>query len=100
MRSGPLRLDTILFPNIEFDYEDYVARIGECFSSRDSRKWLNAACDVMMIWSHIHHRADFFVTEDRNFHKLTKKPRLLELGARQICTPSDCVSELTRFGYA
>jgi hypothetical protein len=94
------RIHHILSPSIEFDYEDYVARLGEFFTSRHYRKWLNVTCDVMAMWSHIHHRADFFVTEDQNFHKRTKKPRLLELGARQICTPSECVSELTRFGYA
>jgi hypothetical protein len=92
-------IQAVLSPNIDIEYEDYVSRLGESFSPPDSgKKWLNAICDIMAKWSHIHHRADFFVTEDKNFHKPMKKPRLLALGARQICKPEECVSELTRLG--
>ncbi len=105
LSSNPIRLrlahsiHAILFPTMAFDSPNHETGSDASFTPGHARKWLNAICDTMAIWSHIHHRADFFVTEDRNFQKQTKKPRLLELGARQICTPSECVSELMRFGY-
>ena len=85
------RIHVILFPNIEFSYEDYVARVGGSPDLPLDRRWRRAKCDVQAIWSHIHHRADIFVTEDGNFHKATKKPKLSALGAGAICTPSECV---------
>jgi hypothetical protein len=85
------QIHEILFPNLEFKYADYVARLGSRVTTRLRQKWRNAKCDVLAIWSHIHYGADIFVTEDRNFHKVTKKPRLLALGAGRICRPSECV---------
>ena len=80
----------ILFSNLEFMYADYLARLGPGVTPRLQKKWRNAKCDVLAMWSHIHYGADIFVTEDRNFHKTTKKPQLIALGAKQICTPSTC----------
>ncbi len=88
------QIHEILFPNVEFHYESYAAKLGHPVTPPLHRKWLNAKCDVQAMWSHIYHRADIFVTEDSNFHKATKKPRLVALGAGQICTPSECVSAL------
>jgi hypothetical protein len=60
--------------------------------SEDSPKmaaWLNRLCDVQTMWCHLHYANDVFVTSDRNFHKATKTPRLLSLGAGRICRPED-----------
>ena len=89
------QIHEILFPKIEFHYEAYAARLNHPVSPPLHRKWLNAKCDVQAMWGHIWHSADIFVTEDRNFHKATKKPRLEAFGAGQICTPSECVSLLS-----
>ena len=51
-------------------------------------KGRNALCDVANMWCHIKHRGDVFVTRDQNFHKATKKPDLIALGARNILEPS------------
>jgi hypothetical protein len=51
--------------------------------------WLNRVCDIHSMWCHIHYANDVFVTSDRNFHKLTKLPKLLAMGAGRICRPED-----------
>ena len=84
-------IQEILFPNVEFRYEAYAAKLDQAVTTRLRQRWRNAKCDVLAIWSHIHYGADIFVTEDRNFHKVTKKPRIIALGAKQICIPSGCV---------
>lgn len=64
------------------------------------RKWKNAKCDVLAIWSHAFRKRQVFVTTDRNFHKTSKKSRLIGLGAGRIETPASAVSLLraTRMG--
>lgn len=37
------------------------------------KKWLNHKCDVQMVWAHIFHERDVFVTSDRNFHAKAKE---------------------------
>lgn len=54
-----------------------------------SRVWLNRKCDVLSMWCHIHYCSDVFVTSDGNFHKATKLPRLIELGAKRIARPEE-----------
>lgn len=49
--------------------------------------WLNRLCDVHTMWCHLHYKNDVFVTSDRNFHKATKLPHLLLMGAGRICSP-------------
>lgn len=51
--------------------------------------WLNRICDVHTMWCHLHYANDVFVTSDRNFHKATKLPRLLTMGAGRICRPEE-----------
>jgi hypothetical protein len=46
-----------------------------------------------MIWAHIHHGGDVFVTSDRHFHAQTKKRRLLEIGAGEILTPAEAAAK-------
>lgn len=49
--------------------------------------WLNRICDVQTMWCHLQYENDVFVTSDRNFHKATKTPRLIAMGAGRISTP-------------
>ncbi len=54
-----------------------------------SAAWLNRTCDVQTMWCHLHYQNDIFVTSDDNFHKTTKVPRLLALGAKRIARPDE-----------
>jgi hypothetical protein len=62
---------------------------GEPDNSPKVAAWLNRLCDVQTMWCHLHYANDVFVTSDRNFHKATKIPRLLALGAGKICRPDE-----------
>ena len=57
--------------------------------SPDGKKWLNRTCDATSIWCHIHYKNDIFLTNDGNFMKQTKLPKLLALGAKRICRPGE-----------
>ena len=90
MESLEREIHQILFPGFPFLWKDLEA------TARDSddavallRKWRNRKCDVQTIWSHINARRDVFVTADPNFHKVTKKSKLIGLGAKQIIYPAD-----------
>ena len=72
-----------LFPEIEFAYSGEV-----------DKRWRNAKCDVLALWSHIHYGSGIFVTMDSNFHQKTKKSGLLALGAGEILKPEDAASRL------
>lgn len=48
----------------------------------------NRMCDALMMWAHIYHEGQVFVSSDQHFHAATKKPRLVNLGAGQILTPA------------
>jgi hypothetical protein len=85
------RIHEILFPNVEFLWEDYCRAAGLDPASTPAGRWRNCKCDVLAIWSHIHGNRDVFVTSDGNFHIAAKKAALVALGARHIETPSDAV---------
>jgi hypothetical protein len=93
-------LHDILFPDVEFKWHDHALahgldpETGSRKRHKEWRKWLNCKCDVLGLWSHIHHKADIFVTRDGNFHKATKKSQLEALGAKRILEPSDLVATL------
>jgi hypothetical protein len=93
--DGPMaaleyEIHQVLFPNIEFDYFDFCAsrgfQPGFDFSG-ESVKWRNAKCDVQALWSHINAKRDVFVTSDGDFHKASRKPNLIALGAGRIEYP-------------
>jgi hypothetical protein len=82
------KIHAILFPKLPFLWTDYCQTYGRNPSDFASdRKWRNPKCDVLALWSHIHYGTDVFVTSDRNFHKPSKRPRLIALGAKEIMTP-------------
>lgn len=76
---------------------DLVAEIEDILfgnsPSRDPLKpeqypaWLNRVCDVHTMWCHLRSENDVFVTSDLNFHKVSKQPRLIALGAGRIMRP-------------
>jgi hypothetical protein len=82
----------ILFPDIPFLWSDYCAQIGlDSTLETPDRKWKNAKCDVQAFWSHAWRKRDVFVTSDDNFHKESKKPRLIALAGGYIETPASAV---------
>ncbi len=58
------------------------------------REWRRDKCDVLSLWCHIWYQGDVFVTADKNFHKATKKPALIKLGAKSILRPCETVEFL------
>lgn len=88
------KIHNILFPKIEFEYDEYCKVRGIKFSEEDiDKKWLNAKCDVQILWSHINVGNDIFITEDTNFLK-SKKTALIKLGSKKIITPIQFVQEI------
>ena len=78
----------ILFPNMPFDYQEYVKALQiDPFEESVAKKWKNAKCDVQAFWSHAHHNHDVFVTSDGNFHAATKRPALLKISGGSIEKP-------------
>jgi hypothetical protein len=93
------RIHEVLFPHIEFEYEDYCRARGiDPNSGAIDSRWRNPRCDVLALWSHMHYGDGIFVTSDENFHKGTKKPALIALGAGDILTPADALTRLTAGG--
>lgn len=78
-------IENILFPNsIEQD-----TLIDSPPYHPIGRKRLNQICDVYSMWCHIHYENEIFLTSDENFHKSTKRDRLISLGAANIMKPSE-----------
>jgi hypothetical protein len=99
MQALERQIHRVLFPRVEFIWQDYCRSHGldpatSPAASPPGHPWRNAKCDVQAIWSHVHHGRDVFVTTDSNFHKSTKKPVLLSLGAGRIERPQGAVALL------
>jgi len=95
MESIERKIHEILFPNTPFLYAEYCKCFGlDPNNGVIDRKWRRAKCDVQAMWCHIHYNNDIFVTQDNNFHKTTKKGKLVALGAREILRPRECLSKL------
>jgi len=89
------KIQGILFPTIELEYGDFCRKRSLDPDDRKIwRKWVNAKCDVLALWSHIWYNGDIFVTRDQNFHKETKKLQLIALGAGKILRPAETVELL------
>ncbi len=73
----------VLFPRIEFRWKDYEAH-SRIDHDTAYRRWRNAKCDTLSIWSHIYYKCKIFVTHDKNFHNPEKKTKLIDLGAGHI----------------
>jgi len=89
-------IQSILFPTIEREYSSFCEKQGIDRDNPEARrKWRNTKCDVLALWSHIWHNGDIFITSDKNFHKKTKKAKLVALGAGRILKPKEAVRFLT-----
>ena len=89
------KIHEILFPNVEFLWQDYCAVRGWKLNDITlTHGWRNPKCDVQALWSHIFHKRNVFITTDRNFHAQSKKQKLMALGANRIETPESAVSFL------
>jgi len=89
------KVQLILFPTIEIKFSDFCKKRGlDPDNEKAWRKWVNAKCDVLALWSHIWYDGDIFVTGDKDFHKETVKPRLIKLGAGKILRPAEAVKLL------
>lgn len=87
------KIQEILFPEIEMEYKEYCPNLN---NKEKRRKWVNAKCDVLALWSHIWNDGGIFVTNDTNFHKKTKKPRLIALGAGEILRPAKALERINQ----
>ena len=83
----------ILFPELEFNYKIFCSRraLDPQATPADGR-WLNALCDAEALASHIFYGGEVFVSDDKNFHKPSKKPQLLRLGAGRIERTADAAA--------
>lgn len=81
-------IHNILFPKHEFIWSGQ-ANSAASENHKEFIKWRNRKCDVLGLWCHIFYANDIFVTRDKNFHKESKKPLLINLGAKSICYPSE-----------
>ena len=82
-------ISTILFPSGMKPHSRVPNETAEQRRVREGG--MNQLCDVLTLWCHIHYGGDVLVTRDRVFHQVTKKPRLIALGARQILEPGDAL---------
>ena len=89
------KIQRILFPKIQLEYRNYCEKRSLKLSDEKAwHKWTNAKCDVLSLWSHIWYKGDIFVTRDNNYHKKTKKPDLIRLGAGDILTPNVALTRI------
>jgi hypothetical protein len=84
-----MALQAVQIEDVLFGESPPIDITGEPENSPKLAAWLNRLCDVQSIWCHLHYANDVFVTLDRNFHKATKLPRLLAMGAGKICRPEE-----------
>jgi hypothetical protein len=77
--------------DVPHNYKEYCL-LKNIDSSTTDPKWRNKLCDTQVIWCHIWYQGDVFITRDKNFHKQTKKPKLIELGAKNIMYPEEALN--------
>lgn len=96
MEALERQIHLILFPNVQFSWEDYCRANGLDPASAPTGRWRNYKCNVQSIWTHIYNKKDVFVTSDEDFHTAAKKQALIGLGANRIVYPCEAVSLLPR----
>jgi len=90
-------IQEVLFPTVETEYREYCRKRGLDLDDKNAwQKWANAKCDVLALWSHIWNGGGVFVTSDSEFHKKTKKDRLIALGAGEILKPQEAVHRISQ----
>jgi hypothetical protein len=73
----------VLFSSTPFEIDSSEHPVG----SKQWLRWLNAKCDVLTMWCHLHYGGGVFVSSDENFHASSKRLRLLSMGAGSIVRP-------------
>jgi hypothetical protein len=53
------------------------------------RTWRGKMCDVLIVWAHGFHKADYLVTSDERLYK--KSAELIEFGVRHVVTPREAL---------
>ena len=97
MAALEAKIHAILFPSIAIDHSEYCRQTGLDSSTTSMQtKWRNAKCDVQAFWSHAHHKRNVFVTSDKNFLAVSKRPILEALSGSQLFTPAQAVAILRR----
>lgn len=87
-----VRIQSILFPTIPCAWSEYCQRYRQDpENSLLDKKWKNAKCDVQAFWCHAVNGQSVFVTADKNFHRATKKSKLLALAPGSIVFPHEAV---------
>jgi hypothetical protein len=87
-------IHAVLFSEDEMEYSSFCRKYGYNERAKEEwNEWVRRKCDVLTPWSHIWYDGDIFVTADNNFLR-TKRPRLIELGARKIMKPTEAVKML------
>jgi hypothetical protein len=82
------RIQQVLFSTVPCSWADYCQQCGlDPGNSPQDKKWKNAKCDVQAFWCHASESRSVFVTTDKNFHRATKKPKLLALAPGRIEFP-------------
>jgi hypothetical protein len=95
MESVALAIHQVLFPGSEYGYAEFCAARGVTVDEEHiDHRWRNQRCDVLALWSHIHHRRNIFVTRDGNFLGSIRRTRLENMGAERICSPMEALVEV------
>ncbi|MBA3071969.1 MAG: hypothetical protein FP831_00030 [Anaerolineae bacterium] len=89
------KIHLVLFPETPYEWGEYAKQKNLDINILD-QTWKNHRFDSMTIWSHIKYTNDFFITNDNNFHKQTKKGVLINFGARKILTTSEAFHYLKK----
>jgi len=89
------KVQRILFPTISIEFSDFCKERGYKLDDNKAwSRWVNVKCDVLALCGHIWFKGDIFITTDRDFHKKSVKPQLIELGAGKIPRPDVAVNLL------
>ena len=87
------KIHDILFPQSEFDWQDYADANGlDPDSLSPQGDWRRHKCAVLEMSAHISSKRDVFVTADDDFHKPATKSALIGLGAGHIEHPQQGVA--------
>jgi hypothetical protein len=93
MQALEKQVHDILFPESEFDWQDYADANGlDPDSLSPQGDWRRYKCAILEMCAHISSKRDVFVTADDEFHKPAKKAALITLGAGRIERPAEALS--------
>ena len=73
------KIRSIVHPNSEGSYADYVKANDVDIDDPIDPRWRNMQCDIDGLMAHIREGHDVFVSEDQHFLKTTRRRRLIAL---------------------